>query len=977
MKDRAALAALILTIMVGALALGGIAIVTLYHIERDRWSVRLADAAGAEAQTLAALPSSAGDLARAPPRPPVARAADHRMVIGRLEGDAVVVAEEAPAGGSGSAASRAAPDAGLAATMRRALAGESGVTTFEDAGGRRQLAAFVPVAGQELGVVAFLPVDAIRAPFTEAGKTALLFGLPLLLLAALLSALIGRAILRRGEISRARSSDVVERMRTGIIVVRPAGDDFLITDINGAGERIQGIRRQNVVGRSLREAVPSMRSTQFLDTLRRVARTGAAEHLPAAPAGEDGGSLWRELSFHRLPDGDLVIAADDVTDRRRAEDALRESEARWRSIMEMHEQAIVILDPRLDIRFVNRAAETLFARSSHDLIGAPFGYPLVPGELAEIEILHPHHGIAYAEMRMIPMRWGGQEQYLVFLRDVSTHRRTEGDLRKLFQAIEQSPVSVVITDVEGRIEYVNPKFSETTGYTYAEVVGKNPRVLKSEHTPAHEYQALWQTISAGQVWHGEFYNRRKNGEFFWELAAIAPVRDQRGNITHYVAVKEDISERKATEERLRHSQKMETIGQLTGGLAHDFNNLLAIIIGNLQLLEERGDIDPESRELIADALWSAERGAQLTHRLLAFARRQRLNPKRTDLNGVVGEMTDLLRRTIGDKVRIVENFAPELWETMVDRGQLESSLLNLVVNARDAMAGGGVLTISTGNIRLPPNPASTADDTPPGDYVLLDVADTGCGMPPEVLERIFEPFFTTKKLGEGSGLGLSMVYGFVRQSGGQILVDSTPGEGTSVRLCLPRARAGDLDGETMPPDCDAAEGGRQVILVVEDDPEARTMAATILRNQDYVVAEAADAASALNGLQTLSRLDLLFTNVSLPNGRNGFELADAVVRLRPHTKVLFASGHASGTLAAESRWSGEVDLLVKPYRHEQLTMRIRTQLERPLDTDTATRPAAAATTAGGGPPPPWYPAGSEEPPVGVDLRQSPPSGTTG
>lgn len=818
---------------------------------------------------------------------------------------------------------------------------------------RRALSALfllITVAGLAAGAIAVGALYSLEqeagsgAPFVGAGRDALLLlGLPLVA-AVVAAAMLGWALLRHGEADRGRSRELIDRMRTAVVVVSPTDDAFLVADINPAGERMGGVRRHEVVGRDLRAALPQLCSPRLIDAVSRVARTGGARQLPATAAEEEaGGEAWREFSCHRLANGDVVIAADDVSDRCRAEEALQESEARWRLIMEMHEQAIVILDPRLDIRFVNRAAETLFAKPSHDLIGAPFGYPLVAREMAEIEILHPQHGVAYAEMRMLPMRWASEEQYVVFLRDVSTHRRTEGDLRKLFQAIEQSPSSVVITDVEGRIEYVNPKFSETTGYTYAEVVGKNPRVLKSGATPSEGYRSLWETIAAGQVWRGEFHNRRKNGECFWELAAIAPVRDVRGNITHYVAVKEDISERKATEERLRHSQKMETIGQLTGGLAHDFNNLLAIIIGNLQLLEEHTDIDPQCRELIADALWSAERGAQLTHRLLAFARRQRLNPTRTDLNGIVGEMTDLLRRTIGEKVRIIEDFAPNLWETMVDRSQLESSLLNLVVNARDAMAGGGVLKIGTANVQLPHDPAATEDDTQPGDYVLLEVVDTGEGMPPEVLERIFEPFFTTKKLGEGSGLGLSMVYGFVRQSGGQILVDSAPGDGTSVRLYLPRAADADSEDEITRPGGEGAETGKGVILVVEDDPETRAIAAASLRNEGYVVAEAADAAGALNRLQTLSRLDCLFTAVSLPSGGNGFELGRAVLQSHPEAKVLFASSHAGNPPAAESGWTGEVDLLVKPYRREQLLTRIGVRLQQPLGCAAPAEPAVLTT----------------------------------
>jgi signal transduction histidine kinase/CheY-like chemotaxis protein len=434
------------------------------------------------------------------------------------------------------------------------------------------------------------------------------------------------------------------------------------------------------------------------------------------------------------------------------------------------------------------------------------------------------------------------------------------------------------------------------------------------------------------VWRGEFMNRRKTGETFWELASIAPVKDAHGKIINYVAVKEDISERKATEERLRHSQRMETIGQLTGGIAHDFNNLLAIILGNLQLLEERRGHDRESRELITDAIWSTERGAQLTHRLLAFARRQRLNPKVTDLNHIVEEMAGLLRRTLGERIEIRELLAAGVWHTMIDRGQLESALLNLVVNARDAMPTGGVLTIATETAELPRDLGNTGEDVTPGEYVVLAVGDTGVGMPPEVLERIFEPFFTTKKFGEGSGLGLSMVYGFVRQSGGTITVDSTVGRGTQVRLYLPRAATvADAVADEQPGKRrrEKSSSGSEVILIVEDDSRVRKTATSILRKHGYEVIEASDASEALQAVDRLPRLDLLFADVVLANGINGSELAHQVLCRRPETRVLLTSGYVQQSPAVEGMLREGIDLLPKPYRRSELTSRVRELLDRP------------------------------------------------
>ena len=388
----------------------------------------------------------------------------------------------------------------------------------------------------------------------------------------------------------------------------------------------------------------------------------------------------------------------------------------------------------------------------------------------------------------------------VYAREITEQKKSQADLSKLFQAIQQSPMSVVITDRDGNIEYVNPEFTKVTGYTLAEAIGQNPRILKSGHTPPEQYADLWNTISAGGVWRGEFRNKKKNGELFWELASIAPVKDGE-KITNFVAVKEDITERQEMEEQLRQSQKMQAVGQLTGGIAHDFNNLLAIVMGNLQLLQERVSGDAKAREYLDDALWSAKRGGELTHRLLAFARKQPLKPAVIDLNDVVRGMTDLLRRTLGASIRIEESLAPNLWKAFADRGELERALVNLAVNSRDAMRSAGTLTLETRNAVLDEDYAEQYEEVTPGEYVLLAVADTGTGMSPEIMQRVFEPFFTTKEVGQGSGLGLSMVYGFVKQSGGHISIYSRVGQGTSVKLYLPRAPSSPVGREEDPRMC--------------------------------------------------------------------------------------------------------------------------------------------------------------------------------
>lgn len=816
--------------------------------------------------------------------------------------------------------------------MRRALARESGVYAGRDHRGVNVLAAYEPLPEFESALVAKIDLREVRAPFMRAGSVVASIAVMMIGFGVYLFFTISDPIMARIREGETRFRELFDNMRSGAVVVEASsrGQHFVIKDLNRAAERIDGLRRETVVGKQLDEALPPVLRNGLCEVVARVWRTSQPEHLPVRLVNENKEATWREQYIYRLPSREVVILYDDISVQKRAEQLLRDSEARWRSIIEMQSVATLIVDRENVIRFVNRAAETLFGHASGKLIGAPFGFPIVEADVAEIEIVRANGSIAYAEMQSIPLPWGEEQRFLLFIRDVSAHRRAEGDLRKLFQAIEQSPVSVVITDIHGKIEYVNPKFSETTGYTYPEVVGKNPGLLKSGHTSVSDYAALWKTIGAGQVWRGEFQNRKKNGHLFWEMASIAPVRDVHGKVTHYVCVKEDITERKETEEQLRQAHKMEAIGQLTGGIAHDFNNLLAIILGNLQLLEEEMADDDDKKELIADAMWSAERGAELINRLLAFAKRQRLNPKITDLNHVVREMTDILRRTLGERIEIREILAPMLAKTMIDRGQLENVLLNLTVNARDAMPKGGVLTIITENVRVAVENAAEYQGVKPGDYAVISVKDTGVGMPADVRERIFEPFFTTKGFGKGSGLGLSMVYGFVSQSGGHSTVDSKVGRGTTIKLYLPKAEQAEVQKDAASP-LNITKVGKQSVLFVEADDRLRKSGVAVLRSKKYRVSEAGDATEALRRLDDMQQLDLLITNVVLPGGMDGQQLAEEVCRRRRHTRLLFTVDGAIEPHLDHENLRTVISVLHKPYLRHALVEKVHEIFSQPID----------------------------------------------
>ena len=360
-----------------------------------------------------------------------------------------------------------------------------------------------------------------------------------------------------------------------------------------------------------------------------------------------------------------------------------------------------------------------------------------------------------------------------------TRKQAEAELNRLMTAIEQTPESVVITDTEGRILYVNPVFERVTGYSRAEVIGQNPRLLKSNRQDSAFYRELWAKISAGEVWRGRFINKKKDGTLFTEDAVIAPVRDEKGAVTNYIAIKRDISHELELEVQYRQTQKIDSIGRLAGGVAHDFNNILAVICGHTDLALAQLSPDAPLRSNLECIQESAERAANLTRQLLAFARRQVIEPRRINLNELIVNLNKMLHRLIGEDIKLVTQTAPDLGQIKADPGQIEQVLLNLVVNARDAMPDGGTLTIRTANVTLDEDYARRHLITP-GDYVMVSVSDTGVGMTDEVKQHIFEPFFTTKEQGKGTGLGLATCFGIIQQSNGHIHSESQVDKGTRV-----------------------------------------------------------------------------------------------------------------------------------------------------------------------------------------------------
>jgi two-component system CheB/CheR fusion protein len=499
-----------------------------------------------------------------------------------------------------------------------------------------------------------------------------------------------------------------------------------------------------------------------------------------------------------------------------------------------------------------------------------------------------------------------------------------------YRAIFETAVdAIIVSDQHGIIQEFSRAAEAMTGYRGAELIGQNMRVLlppaMRQEPERYTARYLW-TIKELEVC-------RKDGSVFPAHLSIAEW--WAGGYRHFTGILRDLSaqhreqvERTKLEAQLHQAQKMEAIGNLTGGMAHDFNNMLGVIIGNIDLLRDLKGEDPDIDELTREALDAAFRGADLTRRLLAFARQQPLRPQHVDVNELVSGITRLLRRTIGEDVEISLDLAAELWPVVVDPAQLEASLTNLATNARDAMADGGRLMIVTGNRTLDADYAAQHAEVVPGGYVMLEVSDTGCGMTPEIMHRIFEPFFSTKSRDKGTGLGLSMVFGFIKQSGGHIGVYSEPGIGTTFRLFLPRMVASVPAVEESVATSLLLHGRGESVLVVEDNAALRRVVTRQLGELGYRVLAAENAAA---GLELLDRqsIDLLLTDIVMPGGINGRELARRARQRWPEIKIVFTSGFSEARLNGDAGpLAACTPLLSKPYRKEDLASAAREALDR-------------------------------------------------
>ena len=698
------------------------------------------------------------------------------------------------------------------------------------------------------------------------------------------------------------------------------------------------------MGRTVVEVLPGPIALQFMNAIERAVTSHELVEIAYAMtlAGTD---RYFEARLIAITADDVVAIVRDETAHRQAERVIEESEERYRILVDLAPDGIAVhQDGRLV--FVNAAAVRLLGASGPgELIGRPVMDIVHPDSRPTardriVQMLSERAAVPIAGERFLrldgtpfdvevaagPTRFNGRPAIQVIVRDVTERKRVEEDFRSIFESAVEG---IYQCAPDGRMFSANPALAKMHGYATVQEMCVDPRCNWVRiHGGAETWDTFLARVKSDDVVRGFEYDApRTDGRIVRLRENARALRDADGCVTRIVGMVEDVTEHRELEQRLRHSQKMEAIGRLAGGIAHDFNNLLTAITGYSALLLDDLDRASPMRPRVEEILNAGRRAAALTGQLLAFSRRQVVQPALLDLNTIVVGMERLLKRLVGEEVRLETSLAEAPGSIQADVGQLEQVVMNLVVNARDALPNGGVIRLSTADLRIPEAGNPDHPDVPPGAWVVLTVRDDGVGMDAETRLHVFEPFFTTKGPGKGTGLGLAVVYGIIRQGGGHVAVASEPGQGSTFRVYLPR-QDGRAEPRGEPAETRGPEGGGETILIAEDEDAVRGFAVAVLAERGYRVLEARDGAEALAVAARQDRpVDLLLTDIVMP-GMNGRELARRLLERQPSVRIVYTSGYTDGDAAFLGLVETGSFFLQKPFSPEGLSAAVRTQLAR-------------------------------------------------
>ncbi len=753
--------------------------------------------------------------------------------------------------------------------------------------------------------------------------------------------------------------ELFDHMSSGVAIYDSPdnGESFVFANLNESGLKNDEKTKDEVIGREVRSIFPGVEALGLFDVFQRVWRTGIPEHHPSALYKDDKISLWVENYVCKLPSGKLVAIYEDTTTQKQAEEALRHSEERYSTLVEESFDGI----------FVQKGPKIIFAnRRLHEMLGCN------EGELVGLDhwlIYHPesqeltrkralarmcgeeiptHYEVKvqrkggtwfYADLGARLISIEGEPGIQVWIRDITERRQAEEYLKKsearLRSIFEASPLGICLTGKDRDMQWHNKAMAWMLGFSPEELRGKYTRVLYPDDAEFERVGDSIKTLGPGKRT-TEIETRwvRKDGSTF-DCYIRHALMDPESKDSLILTMVEDITERKKAEEEKRkleaqfnQAQKMEAIGVLAGGVAHDFNNLLTSIIGNADLVLMNLDKDSPVNEPVEEIRKAGRRAAALTRQLLAFSRKELIRPEVLNLNSLMTDLEKMLRRLIGEDIELVTDYAPDPCRVEADPGQMEQVVMNLAVNARDAMPKGGKLIFETANVELDEDYFRGHEmEGEAGPYVMLAVTDSGTGMDEETRAHIFEPFFTTKEMGRGTGLGLSTVYGIVKQNKGHIWVYSEPGKGTTFKAYLPKAGTDAEPAKTSPSRSRSLEGA-ETILVVEDDEPLRKMTERMLKGYGYRILTARDGEEALQIAGTHGDpLHLMLTDVIMP-GMNGHTLAEQMKSRIPELKVVYMSGYTHNAIARRGVLEKDVDLIQKPFTREGLAFKVREILDR-------------------------------------------------